>query len=108
MIELTEYERMNKALHDPDWTAKADLEFNIEDCWISERVGGQIKFTKNYLEYVVADDHKKALIELVESPDGMYSLTNSIKVDGIIYDQFEVILKKEKKLFASGILLIAA
>ena len=59
---------MNKALHDPDWTAKADLEFNIEDCWISERVGGQIKFTKNYLEYVVADDHKKALIELVDSP----------------------------------------
>jgi hypothetical protein len=27
MIELTKYERMNKALHDPDWTAKADLEF---------------------------------------------------------------------------------
>ena len=105
MIELTKYERMNKALHDPDWTAKADLEFNIEDYWISERVGGQIKFTKNYLEYVVADDHKKALIELVDSPDGMYSLTNSIKVDGVIYDQFEVILKKENKLFASGILL---
>lgn len=96
---------MNKALDDPDWTAKADLEFNIKDCWISERVGGQIKFTKNYLEYVVADDHKKALIELVDSPDGMYSLTNSIKVDGAIYDQFEVILKKENKLFVSGILL---
>ncbi|MCG8685025.1 MAG: hypothetical protein MI892_09140 [Desulfobacterales bacterium] len=105
MIELTKYERMNKALHDPDWTAKADLEFNIEDCWISERVGGHIKFTRNYLEYVVADDHKKGLLKLAGSPDGMYSLTNSIKVDGVIYEQFEVILKKEDKLFVSGILL---
>ena len=96
---------MNKALNDPDWTAKADLEFNIEDCWISERVGDQIRFSTNYLEYVETDDHKKALLELVDSPDGMYSLTNSIKVDGVFYDQFEVILKKENKLFASGILL---
>jgi len=96
---------MNKALDDPDWTAKADLEFNIEDCWISDKVEGHIKFTKNYLEYVMADDHKKALIELVDSPDGMYSLTNSITVDGSIYDQFEVILKKENKLFVSGIML---
>lgn len=96
---------MNKALENPDWTAKADLEFNIEDCWISERVGGHIKFTNNYLEYVETDDHKKALMELVDSPDGMYSLTNPIKVDGEIYDLFEVVLKKENKLFVSGILL---
>lgn len=96
---------MNKALEDPDWTAKADLEFNIEDCWISDTVEGHIKFAKNYLEYVVADDHKKALIELADSPDGMYSLTNSVTLDGAIYDQFEVILKKENKLFVSGILL---
>ena len=105
MIELTKYERMNKALNDPDWTAKADLEFNIEDCWISERVESRISFTRNYLEYVVADDHKKALTEVAGSPDGMYSLTNSIKVESINYDQFEVILKKENKLFISGILL---
>lgn len=96
---------MNKALHDPDWTAKTDLEFNIEDSWINKSVGCQIKFTKNYLEYAVADDHKKALLGLVESPDGMYSLTHSIKVDGVLYDQFEVILKKENTLFISGILL---
>nr|WP_319394021.1 hypothetical protein [uncultured Desulfobacter sp.] len=96
---------MNKALDDPDWTAKTDLEFNIEDCWISERVGGQIKFSNNYLEYAVTDEHKKTLVELVDSPDGMYSLTHSITVDGTIYDQFEVILKKENKLFVSGILL---
>lgn len=96
---------MNKALDDPDWTAKTDLEFNIEDCWITDRVGDRIKFSKSYLEHVVADDHKKALIELIDSPDGMYSLTHSITVDGEIYDQFEVILKKENKLFVSGILL---
>lgn len=105
MIELTKYERMNKALHDPDWTAKVDLEFNIEDCWISERVEDQIKFTKNYLDYVIADDHKKALLKVGNSPDGMYSLTNSIKLDGVNLDQFEVILKKENNLFVSGILL---
>ena len=105
MTELTTFQRMNKALDDPDWTAKADLEFNIEDCWISERVEGHIKFTTNYLEYVGTDDHKNALSELLDSPDGMYSLTNSITVGGAIYDQFEVILKKEDKLFVSGILL---
>ncbi|HCY85512.1 MAG TPA: hypothetical protein DHV36_10295 [Desulfobacteraceae bacterium] len=105
MIELSKYELMNKALHNPDWTAKADLDFNIEDCWISDRVDGHIKFTQNYLEYVVADAHKKALLELVDLPDGMYSLTNSIKVDGGTCDQFEVILKKENQFFASGILM---
>ncbi|MCG8615858.1 MAG: hypothetical protein MI802_06545 [Desulfobacterales bacterium] len=105
MIELSKYELMNKALHDPDWTAKADLDFNIEDCWISERIGDHIKFNKNYLEYVVADDHKKALLKLVDMPDGMYSLTHSVKVDGVSCEQFEVILKKEKTFFASGILV---